>query len=82
MQLLTTAAITEVWFAYNDTKEVPKMACVKEYMFGNAHIKIMDDDVASPEEQERIMKNLRAIAWEVKRSVARRAAEEERMKHA
>lgn len=54
------------------------MACVKEYMYHNAHIRIMDDDLASPEEQARIMERLRAIAWEVKRDAARRAAEEAR----
>ena len=29
------------------------MACIKEYMCGNARIRIMDDDIAPPEEQER-----------------------------
>lgn len=56
------------------------MACVKEYTYHNAHIRIMDDDLASQEEQARIMERLRAIAWEVKRDVARRTAEEARSK--
>lgn len=37
-------------------KEVPYMACVKEYIHNNAHIRIMDDDVVSPEEQALILK--------------------------
>lgn len=53
------------------------MACIKEYMYGSAHIRIMDDDIASPEEQKRIMKNLQAIAWEVKREFARLPKEEQ-----
>lgn len=54
------------------------MACVKEYTHNGAHIRIMDDDLASPEEQAQIMESLRAIAWEIKMDVARRAAEEAR----
>lgn len=56
------------------------MACVKEYMYHNAHVRIMDDDLASPAEQARIMERLRAIAWEVKRDAARRKAEEAKEK--
>lgn len=54
------------------------MACVKEYMYHNAHVRIMDDDLATQAESARIMERLRAIAWEVKRGEARRMAEEAR----
>lgn len=52
------------------------MACVKEYIHNNAHIRIMDDDVVSPEEQALILKQLQSIAWEVKRTAARQRGEE------
>ena len=53
------------------------MACIKEYMCGNARIRIMDDDIAPPEDQEQIKKQLMAIAWEVKREFAQLPKEEQ-----
>lgn len=54
-----------------ESQEARSIACIRTLHIGAATVHVMDDDLASPEEQKAIQKRLQGIAWEVKNRLAK-----------